>query len=631
MADNKAPDRDRFGSRLAFYFAAVGSAVGFGNVWRFPALAYEYGGGAFFIPYILALLLIGIPVLFLEIALGQYYQRGDVSVFASFHKRMRGVGLTSVLCGYIVLTYYSMLISWVLRCLFESGRDEAPWKNDVLNSTETSGYFFNTIVGMETLGDDSDSPTRIVGANVGYSCLSFILIFLCSAFGLKFTGAITYITMGLPIIFLFLFFIRGLTLEGSADGVKAYIGEWDVKVLSERGDSWSTAVSQIFFSLSVCFGIMTAYGSHMPRDEPAFFNSCVIAVSNCMFSFIAGFAVFAAVGHLAHLEGKEVSELEGLGGFSLVFGTWPVVLGSLPGGIHWIRLLFLNLFLLGIDSAFSFLEGVVTCVHDTKGFEHTPKWMICLVFCITGFILSLLYATDAGLNFLDAVDFYINFLFLLVGFFETFGLGWIYNFEEQISEFGEKTYVTYMATTFGSVLFACIFWFALENHAIWAGFVALILSYGAGMCITVVFLNGHGGEGSLPSRLSRLAFGNMQDFKKKVEPTIGMVPTVWCVLIKHFVPHVLLILFINLAVSTDTETGKPTFGTYGGYSTMYQVIGICMFGLAVTIFLVGAILPDLYERLDTHDGVLGMDEVKDSDKKFEGDVVDAEDPLKATQ
>lgn len=127
--------------------------------------------------------------------------------------------------------------------------------------------------------------------------------------------------MGLPVLILFVFLIRGCTLEGSSDGIKAYIGEWDMSVLRDQGDSWSEAVSQIFFSLSVTFGIMTAYGSHMKRDEPAFLNSCVVAFANSIFSFISGFAVFSAIGHKAFLENKEVDELTGLSGFSLVFGT----------------------------------------------------------------------------------------------------------------------------------------------------------------------------------------------------------------------------------------------------------------------------------------------------------------------
>ena len=134
-------------------------------------------------------------------------------------------------------------------------------------------------------------------------------------------GKITYVTMGLPIIFLFIFLGLGVSLEGSEVGIKAYIGQWDMSVLSERGDVWSTAVSQIFFSLSLCGGVMTAYGSHMPRDEPALLNSTVIAISNSMFSFISGFAVFATIGHQAHLLGVPIEQVPNIGGFGLAFGT----------------------------------------------------------------------------------------------------------------------------------------------------------------------------------------------------------------------------------------------------------------------------------------------------------------------
>eukprot|EP00553_Chaetoceros_curvisetus_P002614 CAMPEP_0204619420 /NCGR_PEP_ID=MMETSP0717-20131115/5791_1 /ASSEMBLY_ACC=CAM_ASM_000666 /TAXON_ID=230516 /ORGANISM="Chaetoceros curvisetus" /LENGTH=638 /DNA_ID=CAMNT_0051633419 /DNA_START=28 /DNA_END=1944 /DNA_ORIENTATION=+ len=592
MTGDSDHQRDRFGSRMAFFFAAVGSAVGFGNVWRFPALAYEYGGGAFFIPYIIALFFIGIPILFLEIALGQYYQRGDVSVFASFHKRMRGVGLSSIVCGYLVLTYYSMLLSWVIRCLFESGTEEAPWGNESVSGSDSVGYFFSSIVGMETV--DGLQATRIVGQNVGYSFLTYLLIFICVAFGLEATGRVTYFTMGLPIVLLFIFLIRGCTLDGSGDGIKAYIGEWDMSAI-ETGGAWSTAVSQIFFSLSVCFGIMTAYGSHMPANEPAFTNSCVIAIANSMFSFFSGFAVFSAIGHQAYLDGVAVDDLEGLGGFSLVFGTWPVVLGSLPGGIHWIRLLFFNLILLGLDSAFSFIEGVVTCVKDTERFSETPKYIIAGFFCVVGFLMSLLYATDAGLFFLDVVDFYINYVLLIVGFFESFGLGWIYDIEGQLEEFGSNIVFTYMFTTFGAVFFACGFWFGLEEHNVWAGFVALILFYGVGMAYVMFLLKKKGGC------MKKLAFGNMKKFKTTLEPVIGLVPSIWCFLIKHIVPPVLIILFINLT-TTKTADGKPTFGNYGGYPNgPYQILGIILFVIVLVIFVAGLFFPDIFAALDTHD------------------------------
>merc|ERR1712025_1294204 len=133
--------------------------------------------------------------------------------------------------------------------------------------------------------------------------------------------------MGFPILLLFIFLFKGVSLDGSEDGIKKYIGEWDVSVLREQPDCWSGAVSQIFFSLSVTVGVMTAYASHLPRNEPAFLNSCVVAISNCMFSFIAGFAVYEAIGHLAHLKGVPVVEVN-TSSFGLAFGAWPLVFST---------------------------------------------------------------------------------------------------------------------------------------------------------------------------------------------------------------------------------------------------------------------------------------------------------------
>lgn len=111
-SEEQTGGRERWNSRIGFYLAAVGSAVGFGNVWRFPQLAKDFGGGAFFIPYLMAFVLIGLPVLILEISLGQSYQVGHVGVFGKMHARYRGVGMASVFCGFILVTYYSILLAW---------------------------------------------------------------------------------------------------------------------------------------------------------------------------------------------------------------------------------------------------------------------------------------------------------------------------------------------------------------------------------------------------------------------------------------------------------------------------------------------------------------------------------------
>lgn len=368
---------------------------------------------------------------------------------------MRGVGMSSVACAYMLVVYYSMLLSWVCNAFFASFTPNDPWEESDITGEQAIAYFFDSIIGMSTLGEDL-RPTRIVWVNVGYSTLTWFCIFLCLAFGLKWTGRIAYVTMGIPIVLLFVFLIRACTLPGASEGIRQYIGIWDMSVLTEvrscvvetlvhcccvvflrflwahlithlyllqRPDVWSVAVSQIFFSLSVTFGTMTAYGSHCPRGEPATLNSTVIGLSNSMFSFLSGFAVFATLGYLAYIADIDFEEIN-YSGFSLVFGTWPVIFGTLPGGEHWIRLLFFDLFLLGIDSAFSILEGPITVMLDWDRLEGTRKWKVVLFCTLTGWLISWMYATDAGLIFLDTIDFYVNFVMLLVGFFETFAAGW---------------------------------------------------------------------------------------------------------------------------------------------------------------------------------------------------------------
>ena len=210
---------------------------------------------------------------------------------------------------------------------------------------------------------------------------------------------------------------------------------------------------------------MTAFGSYCDKREPVTFNSVVIACCNSIFSFLSGFAVFASLGHLANLEGVGVTELD-FAGFSLVFGTWPVVFGTLPGGEHWVRLLFFDLFLLGIDSGFGLLEGSLTAAADTVYFSKWSKAPLAGILCGVGFLFSLIYCTDAGLNFLDVVDYYINFVMLLVGFFETFAAGWIYGLEDQIEKFGSRIVLSYFLTNFASVFFASILWFAIPEPSV---------------------------------------------------------------------------------------------------------------------------------------------------------------------
>jgi len=591
--------RENWSSRPAFILASVGASVGFGNVWRFPALAYDYGGGAFFIPYLLALVLLGIPLLLLEIALGQHLQTGDVGVFGSINKRLRCVGLIAVVCGFTVTTYYVPLLVWTLRIFFESfGLMSESW--DDVSSEEASNYFFNDIVGMETLNDDQ-LPTRIVGKNIFYLMMAWLSVGLCVAFGVKATGRIAYITMGTPILLLLIFVVRAVTLEGAGEGIQSYIGQWDMTVLTQRPDIWSTAVSQIFFSLGTTFGVMTAFGSHCPPNSPATENAYIIAFSNSFFSIIAGFAVFGSVGYLKQYEGADDLGDVASGGPGLIFGVLPAVLSTLPGSIHLVRLFLFTLFLLGLDSAFAFLEAGATVIKDSEFGRNRDAKTITGVLCLIGIFSGIMYMSDAGLTFLDTVDFYVNFSMIMIGFFKTFSAGWIYGLEDQLATFGPKIVYGYMLTTFGPIIIACIIWFWIPGNNVVVGFLLSILCYGIGILkctneIKGLVLHNPNQGFTLKLFLYELIMGNVLQLKIDLESSVGKMPSTWPYLIKHFIPQVLIILFFNLTGSRNA-LGEMVFGHYEAYPFPYQMVGIFVVVIVFSILLIGLQRPDLFQKI----------------------------------
>ena len=253
-------------------------------------------------------------------------------------------------------------------------------------------------------------------------------------------------------------------------------------------------------------------------------------------------------------------------------------------------------------------EALMTVIQDVTMFKETPKWKVAGCVTITYWLFSLMYATDAGLNYLDVTDFYINFLLLFIGFIETFSLGWIYEIESQLDKFGPGIVFTYMFANFGAVAFASGFWFGLGT--VWSGFVALVLFYGAGMVATVVLLKNKSFDEPLKTTLYDLAFGNILLFKKRAEPFIKIVPYLWCILIKQFIPHVLLLLFVNLARS-ETKEGKSKFGHYGDYVMLpFQILGILTFVFTALLFLIGVFSPDVYEVLDSYKPIEEEDEAE---------------------
>jgi len=220
-------------------------------------------------------------------------------------------------------------------------------------------------------------------------------------------------------------------------------------------------------------------------------------------------------------------------------------------------------------------------------------------------MFSWIYATDAGLTFLDTIDFYINFVMLFVGFLETFAAGWIYGLEEQVNDFGKGAVFSYFAANFGSVIIASGLWFGLKENALWGGFTALASIYLTGIGATWYFLRQKmqesPGKWTWKSITWGIAFKNMFDLRDRLRAVIGWLPWIWAFFMKQFIPHLILILFINLAAANNA-VGESLFGHYGEYvSWPFQVLGILTVVFVLYLFILGLIAPNFYEGLELID------------------------------
>jgi neurotransmitter:Na+ symporter, NSS family len=405
--------RQRWSSRTIFLFAAIGSAVGLGNVWRFPYLTYEYGGGAFLIPYLVALLVLGIPLLILEFAIGQKLQKGAVDAFKTVHHRLRGIGFTAVFSGFVVVVYYAAVMAWSLLFFLDSFQAKLPWAED------SSGYFFNNILQI------SDGIGNIGGLNISlfFALLAvWTIIYLCVRNGVKSVGKVVTWTMPLPLILLGILFIRGITLDGALNGIYYYLRPDFAALLST--EVWLAAASQIFFTLSLGFGIMIAYASFNKETQDITGDAYITSLVNSAISIFAGFVVFAVLGYMASATGVGIQEVVASGP-GLAFVVFPQALSLMPFAWFFSALFFLMLLTLGIDSAFSLVESVNTVFADR--YSKADKKRIALAVCSVCFLLGVIFVTNAGLYFLDVFDHFVtNFGLVLVGVFQCIAVGWVY-------------------------------------------------------------------------------------------------------------------------------------------------------------------------------------------------------------
>ena len=393
----QAPPREQWSGQLGFLMAAIGSAIGLGNIWRFPGVAYTNGGGAFVVPYVIALLAAGLPILLLDYALGHRFRGSTPAVFRRMSSKLEWLGWFQVFICFVIMTYYAVVVAWSLCYMFFSFT--IAWGDDAAG-------FFQRYIGMDRLGSEVGySPAVVVGVAIP---LLFVWAFglVVTALGVS-DGVERANRIFLPLLVLMFaaLVVRALMLPGAGEGLNAlFTPKWsallDYKV-------WMAALGQIFLSLSVGFGVMLTYASYLQRRRSNLVGTGLVAgFANSSFELLAGIGVFATLGFMANAQNTSVDKLENIAGPSLSFITFPTVISQMPGGALFGVLFFASFAMAGLTSFISIIQ-VVSAGFGEK-FGLAPR-TASLVVSIPAAVLSfILFATSSGLPDLDVVDAFIN-------------------------------------------------------------------------------------------------------------------------------------------------------------------------------------------------------------------------------
>ncbi|XP_078589306.1 sodium- and chloride-dependent GABA transporter 1-like [Branchiostoma floridae x Branchiostoma japonicum] len=436
--------RDQWARKAEFLLAMVGYAVGLGNVWRFPYLCYKSGGGAFLIPYFIMLFVCGIPLLYMELAVGQYTQQGPVGALGKICPLLKGAGLATVMITFLFSTYYNVIITWALYYLFNSFQDPLPWarcdnswntencttglNRSLLHNDSTSPsneFFYRNVLEISSGIDDFGAPQWDLSLTL---LLAWIIVYLCIFKGVKSTGKVVYFTATFPYIVLIALLIRGVTLDGAVDGILFFIEpKWH---LLGTAEVWINAAAQNFGSIGIAFGGCITLSSYNKFDNNVFKDTLLIACINSATSLLAGFAIFSIMGYMAFLQNTTVEEVATQGP-GLAFVVYPQAIATMPVSPLWAILFFSMLLLLGIDSQFCTVEVIITTLYDhfhpliRKYLKR--KEVLVLIVCCMSYLLGLPNITQGGIYFFQLIDFYASAISLMIiAFFEVVAISWIY-------------------------------------------------------------------------------------------------------------------------------------------------------------------------------------------------------------
>lgn len=476
--------RGNWGSKWEFLLSCIGLSVGIGNVWRFPYLAYENGGGAFLIPYIIMLLLAGKPMYFMELAFGQYSGKSCLAVWSSV-PIAKGVGFGMMTVCLIIVIYYNVIIAYTIFYISSTFQSVLPWSSCDFEWAENTSCMMRfesrnsteerktpSQVYWEKYVLDTTSTLSDLGGIKWDLCLclllGWIIVAACLIKGIKSSGKVVYFAATFPYVILISLLVCGMMQKGAINGVLFFITpSWtklkDIQV-------WQAAAGQMFFSLSISMGALISYSSYNDFKNNIFRDAMVVSVLDTFTSVIAGLVIFSVLGAMAHDLQVDVSEVVASGP-GLAFVAYPEALAPLPISQLWSFLFFFMLFILGLDSEFALLENILTSVADEFPILRKYKMFFCIITSCCCFLLGLPCVTRGGQYILSLMDKYGGgTAVVFVAIFESIAVGWLYGVSRFCGDIenmlgikpGWYWKITWMVTT--PIVLSFVFIYSLINH-----------------------------------------------------------------------------------------------------------------------------------------------------------------------
>ena len=383
--------RESWSARSGFIIAAIGSAVGLGNIWRFPYVAYENGGGAFLIPYLIAIFAAGLPLLFLDYAVGHKYRKAPPTAYKKL-MNSEALGWWQVMVTLLIGIYYASVLSWAGSYMFYSIGQQ--W------GTDTEKFFFTSYLQNGEGLAFGFVPTLFIGLVIVWTVVMFILYGGVKK-GVELSNKIF---IPLLLILFSILVVQALRLPGAVDGLNAFFTpNWEAMA---NYKVWLAAFGHIFFSLSVGFGIMLTYSSYLKRKTNLTGSGLVVALANSSFEILAGIGIFAALGFMAYSAGSSVDEVVS-GGIGLAFIAFPKIISSLgAGGDLFGFLFFASLTVAGVTSMVSILQVPIAAFQDKLGWSR--KRAVTIIAGCSAIVSTLLFSTHSAITFVDIIDYFAN-------------------------------------------------------------------------------------------------------------------------------------------------------------------------------------------------------------------------------